>query len=101
MSGFYSRNVRYPRYQDTDFLQLCPPVPPPVLPDPDPTLSQQSQSGPALSPTTLANTPDPQLFVQSQNNLKNEALDVSSDAVSSDFAFSDPEDIDLTNKPLN
>ena len=23
MSGFSSKNVRYPRYQDTDFLQLC------------------------------------------------------------------------------
>ena len=23
MSGFSSRNVRYPRYQDTDLLQLC------------------------------------------------------------------------------
>ena len=26
MSGFSSKNVRYPRYQDTDFLQLCPPL---------------------------------------------------------------------------
>ena len=24
MSGFSSRNVRYPRYEDADFLQLCP-----------------------------------------------------------------------------
>ena len=24
MSGFSSRNVQYPRYQDTDLLQLCP-----------------------------------------------------------------------------
>ena len=23
MSGFSSRNVRYPKYQDTDLLQLC------------------------------------------------------------------------------
>ena len=23
MSGFSSKNIRYPRYQDTDFLQLC------------------------------------------------------------------------------
>ena len=23
MSGLSSRNIRYPRYQDTDFLQLC------------------------------------------------------------------------------
>ena len=23
MSGFPSRNVQYPRYQDTNFLQLC------------------------------------------------------------------------------
>ena len=23
MSGFPSKNVRYPRYQDTDLLQLC------------------------------------------------------------------------------
>ena len=27
MSGFSSRNVRYPRYQDTDLLQLCASIP--------------------------------------------------------------------------
>ena len=35
------------------------------------------------------------------NDLNNELLDVSSDTESSDFAFSDPEDIDLTKLPLN
>ena len=85
---------------NTDEVGRQPPpaVPPHVLPDPDPAHPKQSQSCPARLPAALNQTSD---FQHPQNDFNNEAGDISSEAESLDFAFSDPEDIDLSKYPLN
>ena len=83
--------------ENSDTASYQPTAPPSAPPPPDPSQTQQSQSDPDI----LSIVTNQESVSQPCNDIINEALDVSSEAESSDFAFSDPEDIDLRKLPLN
>ena len=80
----------------------CPPEPvvPHAVP-PDLNHSQQTKPGPVTHPVELDQTSDIPEIALPNNDFLNDALDISSDVESSDFVFSDPEDINLQKLPLN
>ena len=80
----------------------CPPEPAaPRAAPPGQNHPEKTQPGPVTPPADLNQTSDIQEVALPNNDILNDALDISSDVESSDFVFSDPEDIDLQKLPLN